>query len=379
MVLPALPGFMLKNLNGGTYSPGRMYSIEKKADVKEAYLELILEIYPLRPSYRALAKRAKVSLNYAMKVAREIDANGDISDPNVIREENRLAIVRRGPGSKTLSVTHEIFLLSLRSENPSRPLGSYVFELYTTHGVRVSESTISSWFLKRFKHRGSFRKPNLIPLDKYRLDNVARFMEFMDTKRMIVDHRGFNFVDEKHIVNKDTVPNKVRACPLTGRVDTIAVSGDFREAYSIIAVISANPTKPKPIAYTIGKENGNANAFLSFIELMISSRFFKHDEALIMDNAAIHTGGAAGIIEDLLWNHVVDGRPLRILTIYLPTRSPELNPIELVFHILARRSRDWRLYGNFEGRSIVKNASKVMDEMSYDLIKSCCIHCGYNL
>ena len=92
-----------------------------------------------------------------------------------------------------------------------------------------------------------------------------------------------------------------------------------------------------------------------------------------------HHGGAAAIIEDMLWNFVVDGRPLHILTIFLPTRSPELNPIELVFHILARRSREWRLYGNLEGRSVVKNASKAMDEMSYDLIKRCCIHCGYNL
>jgi transposase len=68
-----------------------------------------------------------------------------------------------------------------------------------------------------------------------------------------------------------------------------------------------------------------------------------------------------------------------IWVVYLPTRLPELNPIELVFHILARRSRDWRVFGQFDGRSIIKNASRVMDEMSYDLIKRCCKHCGYNM
>jgi hypothetical protein len=54
-----------------------------------------------------------------------------------------------------------------------------------------------------------------------------------------------------------------------------------------------------------------------------------------MDNAAIHSQGNATVIEDMLWETIVDGCPLHILVIALPTRSPELNPIKLVFHILA--------------------------------------------
>jgi transposase len=51
-----------------------------------------------------------------------------------------------------------------------------------------------------------------------------------------------------------------------------------------------------------------------------------------MDNiTSIHTGGEAEIVEDLLWNAI------QVLIMFLPTRSPELNPIELDFHILARR------------------------------------------
>jgi DDE superfamily endonuclease len=267
----------------------------------------------------------------------------------------------------------------LRTENPAGPLYSYVSELYLYNETRVSESTISRWFQNRFDYRGSFRKPNMVPLDKYWLVNIARYLEFMHKKEVISDHRRFNFLDEKHIVNKDTVPNKVRACPLTGRIDSIQVSGDFREAYSIIALISADPSKPKPVVYTIGKKNGDANSFLLFIELLISSGYLRHKDVLIMDNASIHTGGPARIVENLLWNHLKDGLPLRILVVYLPTRSPELNPIELIFHILARRSRDWRLYRNFAGRAIVSNASKVMDEMSYELIRRCCVHCSYYL
>jgi hypothetical protein len=228
--LPALAGFTLKNRNGGTYSPGRLYSREKKREVKEAYFHLQQEMFPRPPSFRSVAIRAKVDKKYAGRVIREIHANGDITDPFVIREANRLAIVHRGPGSKMLAVADQILLLSLQAENPAWPLRSYVLELSNQQGKLVSESTISLWFLKAFDHRRSFRKPNLIPLDKYRVGNIARYIEFLKLKDLITDHLRFNFVDEKHIINKDTVPNKVRACPLTGRVDAIQVSGNFREA-----------------------------------------------------------------------------------------------------------------------------------------------------
>ena len=97
-----------------------------------------------------------------------------------------------------------------------------------------------------------------------------------------------------------------------------------------------------------------------------------------MDNAAIHTGGAAENIEDLLWETIIDGAPLHVLVIYLPTRSPELNPIELIFHILARRIRSYRyrLAGPSD-EAVVKNTKRVLDEMSYELILKCYIHCGY--
>ena len=48
-------------------------------------------------------------------------------------------------------------------------------------------------------------------------------------------------------------------------------------------------------------------------------------------NARIHTGGDATVVKDLLWDTVVEGRPLNAYVLLLPTRSPELNPIELVF------------------------------------------------
>jgi transposase len=191
---------------------------------------------------------------------------------------------------------------------------------------------------QRFGYSGRFKKPNLVPHDKLKNANIIKYHEYIEKMERLPDKTKFHFLDKKHLVNKDVLPNKTRADPLTGYMDAILVSGEFREAYNLLAIISSNPTKPSPIHYVIGKENGNSTSFATYIMQLISSRWFKHGDVLILDNAAIHSGGDAANVEDT----VIDGRPLNILVIFLPTRSPELNPIELVFHILARHIHSFR-------------------------------------
>jgi transposase len=94
---------------------------------------------------------------------------------------------------------------------------------------------------------------------------------------------------------------------------------------------------------------------------------------LIMDNASIHTGGEAEIVEDMLWH------AMEVLVVYLPTRSPELNPIELIFHILARRLRSFR-YREMAGpcdKAVLDLTCQVLDDLPFDLVSRCIGHCGY--
>jgi transposase len=146
------------------------------------------------------------------------------------------------------------------------------------------------------------------------------------------------------------------------------------------SLCSANPLlKQTHCVYTIGEENGTAESFMSFCQLMVQSRWLIHDEILIMDNAAVHTGAEAEDLEEWFWDYMVDGRPLHVLVIYLPTRSPELNPIKLIFHIFSRRIRKYRTQNN-EGaidEAVVRYGSMVMDQMEYKTILNCYVHCGY--
>ncbi len=349
-----------------------MYQLPRKTEVAEVYLELCQE--QAHPSVNLIAKLSKVSWGFANLVVTELKAIGAVSDPELKRRQKNHEL---GPGQK-LGVIHEMFLLSLRTLDPARPLYSYVQELERHFNKSVSYQCVADWFNKRWDHKGNLKKANLVPLDKWKLENKLRYYEFVQKMRIFSDHSKYNFLDEKHVWNKDVYAKKVRKDPLTGKLPCIHVSGDFRESYNIMALISSNPQKAYPMDYTIGKENGTSEAFVGFLTYLIAKRFLLHDEFLIMDNATIHSRGNARVIEDMLWETIVDGRPLHILVIYLPTRSPELNPIELVFHILAMRIRSfrYRTAGPCDN-AVLHKAAQVMNEMSYALILRCCAHCGY--
>ena len=169
----------------------------------------------------------------------------------------------------------------------------------------------------------------------------------------------------------------MRRDPVTGKRPAIMVSGNFRDAYNIFACISANPQKVTPIAYHIERNNGSAVSFVTFICNMIRHRWLVHDEILIMDNAAVHTGKEAKMVKDLLWETCIDGKPLHILVVYLPPRCPELNPIEKIFHVLSRRVRSFRHEKTTEASTVLKTATDVMNSFSYEFIKKTINSCHY--
>jgi transposase len=353
---------------------GKRYGAERKFQVYSVYVELVTAGQGLEPSARAVAREAKVNHHYAGKVINELRAFGHIIDPTC---EERAVNQGRKKVVHKLTAEEEIFLLALRTENHKRQLKDYKHELLVNFGTDVSVGFLHNWWLRRFDNRGSLRKACLVPLDKFRPKNILRYFEFRECIDELDNHFLFNFLDEKHIVNSDAVDTRVRADPLTGRVESIPVSGNFRDTYNILAAISANPEKQTPVEYAIGKENGTAASFLAFIEYLIVKNWFRHNEVLIMDNAAIHAQGAAEIVEELLWSTEIDGRPLHVLVLYLPTRSPELNPIELIFHVLARRLKQHRYTDDPTTLTAPRKAADVFNEMTLELVWKCCMHCGY--
>ena len=369
-----------ENEMGGFYKRGDRYPYAKKKEVVVTYFRLWEQSFPRRPSYLQVSRQTKIGRTTVRKFILEFEETGELRDPDEAKMKKLLEGPKKYAVKNVLTPGEENFLLSLRAEDPTRPNQSYINELYAASGRMVDSSFVSRWFQHRFEYKGSFKKSNNIPLDKFREANWFRYYEFRMYLSLAADHMVYNFLDEKHFANHQGHEIRGRSDPVTGILEGIPVEGNFRDAKSIIACVSPNPMKDRHVFFTIGRDTNNGYSFMAFVEMMVTTKFLRHGEVLVMDNAPIHTGGAAASIEDFLWNQVVDGQPLRILVLYLPTRSPELNPIELIFHILSRRMRSFHYRtGGPLNESVDERVARVMDEITRDTIARCCAHCGYNV
>jgi hypothetical protein len=271
-----------------------------------------------------------MSCYYATKIVLELTETV-LQNPSVTKLQKN---VTRGVGINR-SLEEEVFLLALRIECPSHPNTDYVAKLKDFYDRDISAvTTISVWFHECYDYTGTFKVPNLVLIDKWMMRNATWVMVCRTYMDLFPNHSKWNFLDEKHIMNRDVLPKKIRADPLTGYVDAIPVSGDFRDAHNIFAIVSGSPTKKSSIAYAvyhITEENGNATI----------SSYFDHNKILVMDNTQIHRANKADCVKFYLWNTVISGLPLHVKIVYLPTRCPELNPIEFMFHLLSNRIRSF--------------------------------------
>jgi hypothetical protein len=130
-------------------------------------------------------------------VIEELLDTGDLVDPELTRPNQMDSGHFVGVGSRALKLEEEVFLLALRTEKPNRPNLDYIRELDRGHGTKVLSPFITKWFPKRFNRPGNFRKPNLVPLDKFKAENLLRHIDFCHIIDKFPHKSIFNFLDEK--------------------------------------------------------------------------------------------------------------------------------------------------------------------------------------
>ena len=102
------------------------------------------------------------------------------------------------------------------------------------------------------------------------------------------------------------------------------------------------------------------------------------NDVLVCDNAAIHNSGINSDLEDFLWNTIgINGLPLRILLLPLPTQSPELNPIELVWNTIVMRVRH-SVITLMGAHAVARMAELVMNQLDLATVIATYRHCGYH-
>ena len=89
----------------------------------------------------------------------------------------------------------------------------------------MSRPVISTWCNHGFDIKGGLRKPDLVPIDKFKPENMDRTYDYIYLMSQ-ADPVRLKFADEKHLKGRELSNKKFRRCPLTGRVEAIPVDPD---------------------------------------------------------------------------------------------------------------------------------------------------------
>lgn len=150
------------------------------------------------------------------------------------------------------------------------------------------------------------------------------------------------------------------------------VDSDFRNTYNIIGFCGIEIRAPAVNYYLVDSQEHTTTAavFMEAIEASIAKGFLQFGDILVLDNAAIHIYRESQRLSDLLARH-------GITLICLPTRVPELNPIEFIWNALTQRLRSYVL-GNAGGRDRILEATiQILSTIGHKEVAKYYAHCGY--
>jgi len=341
--------------------------MDLKLEVATAYQESARQIGG-RPNLSQIARTFKVDTQFVKKIEGEIWCHGRVLPPAEIRASQDRHV---GPGSQSLCQFEMFIIIRLCWADPKRHIRNYKDWLLLLTGNVVSRDTISRVILYAFPFKGSLRKPNLVPLDKFKPENHVRAYEYL--KALFTLHpEKVLFVDEKHLKGQELFSQKVRRCPITGIVPVVMTDSDFHNTHSITAFCSINRRKVKPVWFHIHDGTNNAEQFRRTCESALYDGFFEPYDVIVADNATIHKD-----VEELLW------QSCPVIILYLPTRAPEWNPKELVWQVLVKRMGNMPLTALAAIRRepggsnsiVAKAAAHVLDHMTFDEVCKHYSHC----
>lgn len=269
-----------------------------------------------------------------------------------------------GAGSISLSGLNMFVLLQMLQNDPTTSLKMYAQGLNLITGTVAHPSMISLWFLYGFHISGTMCGTNMVPFYKFRPENYEKALMYMSVIS-VVNPGAIKFGDEKHLEGKDLYNRKVRKSVLTGEVPAILTHPDFRERYTIVGFCGIDP-RVSPVRYGISLNTNDASSFSGQILMAIHSGWLLPGDIFVLDNAAIRKVALGDF---------------QIFLLYLPARTPEWNPIELIWNILVQRLNVFCLHlarRLISGSGSLVVATKlVMDNITHEEVRGCYRKCGY--
>ena len=111
--------------------------------------------------------------------------------------------------------------------------------------------------------------------------------------------------------------------------------------------------------------NNDSEEFSYDIEHACQLGYLRQGDVLVLDNAAINTGRDNKYLEDFIWNE------FGVFILFLPTRSPEWNPQELVWRVMVRGMQSYplRVLRQENSHSPAIAANDVLGKITHDCVR----------
>ncbi|EAL64371.1 hypothetical protein DDB_G0286157 [Dictyostelium discoideum AX4] len=215
---------------------------------------------------------------------------------------------------------------------------------------KVNKSRICSIFkeLKWNYHSPTYKQEN-----KYKIENLLKLFYF-NTIIYNTDWKNIYFLDECSFSSRGFLLGlrRSKAVGPIGEPVYVTNSTSISETYNGFFTISLDDC-----LYKIRDKTNNTEDFFQYVRELLESGFCKPGSLLVMDNAPIHGGiEALNALFELFNQYSVQ-------LIFLPSYSPELNPIERFFgHIKNHFYRERNSHGSF--------LDEIIDTIDNSLIKN---------
>ena len=156
-----------------------------------------------------------------------------------------------------------------------------------------------------------------------------------------------------------------------GEVPPVLTHSDVRNTSSIVGFCGIDNGTP-PVRYSIAPGSNDAVNFAIMSELAVIVGYLLPYDVLVLDRAALHAGGENTFMEDWLRDNC------RIFVLLLPARTPEWNPMELVWNILVQRLHIFSLdIAHSRGKhSFVQVSPVILDGITQEEVDGCFGKCG---
>jgi transposase len=165
---------------------------------------------------------------------------------------------------------------------------------------------------------------------------------------------------------------RTRRNVLTGEVPPCYTASDFRNTNPTVAFCGID-LSTMPVYYQIHDGKNDSEYFSTDIETAVSMGFFKGGDILVLDNAAIHDKGENTYLEEWLWE------TFGIFILFLPTRTPEWNPTELLWRLLVQRLKYYpiRLLRQFSKNASAHATDDILSKVTHREIAGMYVKCNY--